>query len=328
MVLKGSFARTGSQPGTMDGNAGLVIGGAVPLMLAFLIAAMALQRHASPALGWWAGALALETVRFFLHFTDPGALYGKGILVTQAVHFSFALLVLAGTASFLKLKDWPKFLGPLALIFFAGLGLRLAMPELERQIAFATSIFGIGLFALIPFIFLYSRRTELTTVVMIAMPFGGLGMVCFVNAFGLTPRSVTSQIGGLPIADAFFSIFAILALIIAMLRAQYKESLSARERVQSSERQLSASETRFQDIVEVASDWVWESDRDHRFTFFSQRFEEVTGFAAERFLGKTRAELDGANPQQVKQIGAFLEERAPSATRPTPLFRPMATNAS
>ena len=217
----------------MNGNAALIIGGAVPLMLALLIAGMAFQRHASSALLWWAAALALETGRFFLHFGDPGLLYGKGILITQLVHFSFALLVLAGAATFLKLKGWPKFLGPLALIFMAGLVVRLSVPGWEREIAFATSIFGISMFVLTPFLFWLSRRSDLVSVVFIALPFMGLSAVCFVNAFGLTPKELTSQIGGLPVADAFFSIFAVLALIVAALRAQYHESLSARQRVAS-----------------------------------------------------------------------------------------------
>ncbi|MEM6496166.1 MAG: EAL domain-containing protein [Pseudomonadota bacterium] len=45
------------------------------------------------------------------------------------------------------------------------------------------------------------------------------------------------------------------------------------------------------DFAEIASDWFWETDAQHRFTFFSNRISEVVGVPAEVFLGKCRAEL-------------------------------------
>ena len=54
---------------------------------------------------------------------------------------------------------------------------------------------------------------------------------------------------------------------------------------------LKASEQRFKDIVEVSSDWVWECNEHLQFTYFSERFSQVTGRPKNQFLGKTRQEV-------------------------------------
>ena len=53
---------------------------------------------------------------------------------------------------------------------------------------------------------------------------------------------------------------------------------------------LKANEARFKDFVDVATDWFWEMDADLRFTYQSERFEEVMGIPASAVLGKTREE--------------------------------------
>ncbi len=50
------------------------------------------------------------------------------------------------------------------------------------------------------------------------------------------------------------------------------------------------SERRFLDFVEAASDWFWEMDDQLRFSFFSERFTEITGVPKQALLGKTRQE--------------------------------------
>jgi len=54
---------------------------------------------------------------------------------------------------------------------------------------------------------------------------------------------------------------------------------------------ISASEDRFRDFAEIASDWFWETDRNLRWTYFSERFQEVTGIAPADLIGKTRREV-------------------------------------
>jgi diguanylate cyclase (GGDEF)-like protein/PAS domain S-box-containing protein len=50
-------------------------------------------------------------------------------------------------------------------------------------------------------------------------------------------------------------------------------------------------ETRFRDIAEASSDWIWETDRELRVEFVSERFEAVTGVGREAVLGRTLHEL-------------------------------------
>jgi PAS domain S-box-containing protein len=51
---------------------------------------------------------------------------------------------------------------------------------------------------------------------------------------------------------------------------------------------ISASERRFKDIAESASDWFWEMDAQLRVTNISERFAEFTGISPELFIGKQR----------------------------------------
>ncbi len=51
---------------------------------------------------------------------------------------------------------------------------------------------------------------------------------------------------------------------------------------------LRESEERFRSLTALSSDWYWEQDEQHRFTFMSGEFEEKTGLAIAEHLGKTR----------------------------------------
>lgn len=61
---------------------------------------------------------------------------------------------------------------------------------------------------------------------------------------------------------------------------------------------LARSQQRFRDFAETASDWLWEMDRDLRFTDFSEGMPARTGFPVEAIAGKTRWELVGVDPDQ------------------------------
>ena len=56
-------------------------------------------------------------------------------------------------------------------------------------------------------------------------------------------------------------------------------------------RQLSTGTTdaeRLADIIDLAADWVWETDADHRYTYVSPRLIERTGLPLEHWLNATR----------------------------------------
>jgi diguanylate cyclase (GGDEF)-like protein/PAS domain S-box-containing protein len=50
-------------------------------------------------------------------------------------------------------------------------------------------------------------------------------------------------------------------------------------------------ETRFRDIAEASSDWIWETDAELRVGFVSERFAELTGLSPLDLLGRTLNEL-------------------------------------
>lgn len=66
-------------------------------------------------------------------------------------------------------------------------------------------------------------------------------------------------------------------------------------RLSSSRAALAASEKRFRDVAESASDWLWEIDRNTCLTYLSSRFEEITGHSRSNWLGRPMAELLNAD---------------------------------
>lgn len=60
---------------------------------------------------------------------------------------------------------------------------------------------------------------------------------------------------------------------------------------------LRESEYRFRDFANAASDWFWEMGPDLRFTFYSDRFYEITGFRPEDKIGITRTQ--NADPDEL-----------------------------
>ena len=73
--------------------------------------------------------------------------------------------------------------------------------------------------------------------------------------------------------------------LVRRLAERYREGLRAREQ-------------RFEDFADAASDWFWEMDDELRFSYFSERFTEITGVPKEKLLGKTREEtgIPGVDP--------------------------------
>jgi PAS domain S-box-containing protein len=63
------------------------------------------------------------------------------------------------------------------------------------------------------------------------------------------------------------------------------------------ERRLRQSESRFQDIAEVSGDWIWETDRSHRFRLLLGDSTDGLPVRPETLIGRTRWEVAGANPE-------------------------------
>lgn len=71
---------------------------------------------------------------------------------------------------------------------------------------------------------------------------------------------------------------------------------------------------RYRDFTELSSDWYWEMDEQHRFSYFSREFEQVSGVASSSALGKTR--WDGLGRERLGNIDWEAHRAQMNAHRP------------
>ena len=77
---------------------------------------------------------------------------------------------------------------------------------------------------------------------------------------------------------------ALAALIVVVgWRTHYRLTVADRE--------IRDREERFRDVAEMAADWIWETDAELRYSYLSDRVEEVAGTRKCDFLGKARADI-------------------------------------
>ena len=79
-------------------------------------------------------------------------------------------------------------------------------------------------------------------------------------------------------------------LTLAILRRAINTARAADESYSSlaaSQAALACSESRFRDVAEASSDWIWETDADLVVTYLSERFAKVTGYSPEEWLGRS-----------------------------------------
>ena len=72
--------------------------------------------------------------------------------------------------------------------------------------------------------------------------------------------------------------------------------ITERKKAEQAQRE---SEAKFRDFATISSDWFWEMDADLRFSYFSPRNKDITGFNPELYLGKSRREV--SNNDQVDE---------------------------
>jgi PAS domain S-box-containing protein len=108
------------------------------------------------------------------------------------------------------------------------------------------------------------------------------------------------------LASAVLFVLAVQRRVIDRLRGQ----VEVRRQAESA---ALANQRRFEDLTQLASDWIWESDSELRPTFISPRFSEILGLSAEKFIDLTpeqvRAEMGGAGDWSA--LLAALEEHKP-----------------
>lgn len=80
-------------------------------------------------------------------------------------------------------------------------------------------------------------------------------------------------------------------LVLENLASHVLRSLEAHE-LQVTRSALRHSEARFRDFADFASDWFWETGRDHKLTYISDQHRTATGTRASEILGRTRWNID------------------------------------
>ncbi len=80
---------------------------------------------------------------------------------------------------------------------------------------------------------------------------------------------------------------------VERLSLEIAERKRAVEVLGETEDGLRASETRFRDFAESSADWLWEMDKDLRFTYLSSNVERVVGVPPEWHYGKSREDILG-----------------------------------
>jgi len=87
-------------------------------------------------------------------------------------------------------------------------------------------------------------------------------------------------------------LLGITAVAFAVLMGWiYRSAMAAAGLIDNSKVLLALSEERFRAVAEACSDWIWETDRNGRLVYLSERFDVITGFARQDWLGRTLCEL-------------------------------------
>ncbi|MGN8344418.1 EAL domain-containing protein [Pseudomonas sp. SMV71] len=108
-------------------------------------------------------------------------------------------------------------------------------------------------------------------------------------------------------------------LILALLTAYFfryalrtaRHVDASYDRLQLSTLALEASEERFRAVAEAASDWIWEIDGEQRITYLSGRFNTVTGFSDQQWLGQDIEQLLYCDTTPIVHwLGKLTEEQS------------------
>lgn len=101
----------------------------------------------------------------------------------------------------------------------------------------------------------------------------------------------------------------VLALSVESMRDSIRKQV---QQLEASRARVERSESRFRELTEMASDWVWETDANFRYLFFSREPESI-GLEVKSVIGMTREEL-AAEPTDSPKWEAhrtLLRERKP-----------------
>ena len=255
--------------------------------------------------------MAVDTVRLVLGSVSHFLPAAYEDLIGEGGHAVVALLVLGGALRFLEERTRPHPIlasaGVTAVAIIAGPALPIAvMPAMGALTVLAMLAFGATAWV----VWRCYRRDRQPSYLVALFALGLTTLYLFADtseAFGWHLEGGTpDEESWLAFAHFGLSLFTMMTLIFVTQKRDHLVRLEAKKRV-------GALEQRFRDIAEVAADWIWETGPDLRFTYFSERIEEVLGLKTETLLGKTRNEILGGDPDDPAwhQHQADLDARRP-----------------
>ena len=136
--------------------------------------------------------------------------------------------------------------------------------------------------------------TKRTILLMSALTWLGVFLLYLLWEFGLEEWIAPILIPGHGIeslVERWEHVATAMALVALALLGPTLLSLKISRRRGMAQEALEKSERRFKDFAETAADWFWETDCDHRFTYLSQRFHEITGIPTDQLRGMTATEI-------------------------------------
>jgi PAS domain S-box-containing protein len=126
-------------------------------------------------------------------------------------------------------------------------------------------------------------------------------------------RDLWTYGGGATIVSAVLMLLTAALLRQLGRQQEFVRALRASEAATAeANRRLQASEARFRDYAETASDWYWETDTEHRFSYISDNIRQFGVDPAAR-IGARRIDnaLDGADAEKWRAHAANLARHAP-----------------
>jgi diguanylate cyclase (GGDEF)-like protein/PAS domain S-box-containing protein len=88
------------------------------------------------------------------------------------------------------------------------------------------------------------------------------------------------------LALGFLAIGMLAGLVLKQSVSAARQIDASAQRLSDSETALRASEERFRDVADAASDWIWETDADRRLVYVSERFDTLAGLRTGETLGR------------------------------------------
>lgn len=137
-------------------------------------------------------------------------------------------------------------------------------------------------------------------------------MIKMANDVGIDPQKLIENYKKIPYKTyeeferivTFFETFCDYISLLGTKNIQQYKEINKRMKAEG---ELFESQNRFRDIVDVLSDWVWETDKDDKYTYCSGKVEEILGYKPEDVVGRSVFDFFPTN-DSVKVYKKFNEK--------------------